>query len=424
MSRTRFLILCACALFADSFVLKNDELLDPVNDNEREEVNKEDVQKLFDNAKAEAVSNEEIAKVMKESNIDGSKHKIEETIDKNGQEAVVHVKETIQENPEDEERVINEEVFNIPDEDDTEVKRKRKRSMKRDDKQQVELLSDLLKLEEQENNDLANALNLATMNQVSGDANEHLEEEIGYLKKAISDENRISEIKEKLGLSIKEEGDEEEEVEEEEEEDEPPLNIPVKKDADDELVPDRNIYQEEDDDEVEDENTEREMERNAEVRQSQVDDIVRKQLLEYLYENERAPTDSEVYLNPFYRELMEKYGLQNTNKRDECPAIAEYSSQCRFAFESSIELDGEALELCNKHEMCYICGSALGLSASLCDVSYLREASKACKREDYNDCGREAADLFFLMRQRQRYESNSPDMCYSQCVVDYLIGQS
>ncbi|CAD5112934.1 DgyrCDS2141 [Dimorphilus gyrociliatus] len=422
MSRTKLLILCACALFADSFVLKNEEFLDPVNDNQREEVNKEDVQKLFDNAKAEDVSNEEIAKVMKESNIDGSEHKIEETVDKNGQEAVVHVKETVQDNPEDEERVINEEVFSIPEEDDTEVKRKRKRSMKRDDKQQVELLSDLLKLEEQENNDLANALSLATMNQVSGDANEHLEAEINYLKKAIADENRISEIKERLGLSIKDEDEEGEE--EEEEEEEPPLNIPVKKDIADELISENNdIYQEEDNDEADDE-TEREMESNEEERQSQVDDIVRKQLLEYLYENERASSDSEVYLNPFYRELMEKYGLQNTNKRDECPAIAEYSSQCRFAFESSIELDGEALEMCNKHEMCYICGSALGLSASHCDVSYLREASKACKREDYNNCGREAADLFFLMRQRQRYKSNSPDMCYSQCIIDYLIGQS
>lgn len=289
MSRTRFIVLCACALLVDSFVLKNEELIDPLVESQTEEVNKEDVEKLFDNTKTEAVSKEEIAKVMKESNEDGSEHKIEETVDKSGPEAVVHVKETIQDNPEAEERVVNEEVFSIPDDDDNEVKRKRKRSMKRDNKQQVELLSDLLKLEEQENNDLANALNLATINQVSSDANEHLEDEISYLKKAIADENRIAEIKEKLGLSIKDD-----DGEEDEEDDEPPLNIPVKKDSPDEILPENSeIFQGEDDDEEEGvRRDEEEEEVDVAERQNEVDDIVRKQLLEYLYENERVPSDT------------------------------------------------------------------------------------------------------------------------------------
>ena len=75
-------------------------------------------------------------------------------------------------------------------------------------------IKEFIELEDDENNNLANALNLATLSQVER-TDKYIPLEVQYLKQSIKDEETIQSIKESLGITQDSSDDEEDEAEEE-----------------------------------------------------------------------------------------------------------------------------------------------------------------------------------------------------------------
>ena len=42
-----------------------------------------------------------------------------------------------------------------------------------------------------------------------------------------------------------------------------------------------------------------------------------------------------------------------------CPSVEEYTDNCAYVRELGMSLDDEAMDLCNRHQLCYTCVSAI-----------------------------------------------------------------
>ncbi|KAL4220536.1 hypothetical protein ACF0H5_020934 [Mactra antiquata] len=117
-------------------------------------------------------------------------------------------------------------------------------------------------------------------------------------------------------------------------------------------------------------------------------------------------------------ELQEK---QTNANNDMCPAVMELSHNCAFADEHNIPMDDEARNLCIRHQLCYTCGEALGISASRCDGGYKGTAIAECEGD--LSCVKSAAYFLRLMTSQYHiYNSYSPDVCLNSCVKDFIYG--
>ncbi len=102
----------------------------------------------------------------------------------------------------------NKELISYIQSVDTEPLRKRKRSdippRLNDASSARQYIKRFLELEDDENTNLANALNLATIAQVDG-SNKYIVSEADYIRKAIADEEAIQNLKSSLGSDEEEE---------------------------------------------------------------------------------------------------------------------------------------------------------------------------------------------------------------------------
>ncbi|XP_052262813.1 uncharacterized protein LOC127866369 isoform X2 [Dreissena polymorpha] len=103
-----------------------------------------------------------------------------------------------------------------------------------------------------------------------------------------------------------------------------------------------------------------------------------------------------------------------------CPAVDEVSEKCAFVDAGNIPLDEEAQNLCIRHQVCYTCGSALGIPKSNCDDGYKGTVIEECEGD--TSCLRDAAYFLQLMAQAHVYKAHSPEACASSCVRDFIVG--
>lgn len=111
--------------------------------------------------------------------------------------------------------------------------------------------------------------------------------------------------------------------------------------------------------------------------------------------------------------------LYYQQEKEKCP-ILEMSRDCQFADMLNIPLNGRKRDLCNRHEMCYICGSTIGLGASICDRGFLADSIKECNGN--LNCIRLADTFLRLMRVTHKFNAMPNSVCNVACVRDYVIG--
>lgn len=144
------------------------------------------------------------------------------------------------------------------------------------------------------------------------------------------------------------------------------------------------------------------------------------------------PRQDEWYLNPLLRDLVRKYQRSNFEKRGVereyepavCPAVDSLTDNCAQALESGLLLDEEARELCDRHQVCYTCGAALGMSPKTCDKGFLREAYLRCATQfgPQETCAEQADLLLEVMFQTHDYQplEQTPYECLHSCTMDYI----
>lgn len=357
-------------------------------------------------------------------------------------------------------------------------------------REDIKVLRTFLDKEDEENANLAYALNLATKSQTDR-TDKYIDEEIAYIKKAIQNEMDIQEVKDVLNIAASLDDSPSDET------DSPPAGfadeesvggtdfLEPNKRADPELLPaDEVDIPDGDEERVSDSDIAGDMTDGdlvkallasklekllTQVTSNDVDKMTSSSTGRGWYDRPVLPSVADAenepdwYLNPLLRQLWQKYrdsspeskrgyeadsypvsensdnlpidlstlqqvltdSLEKENLQDEgtCPAVEQISTYCSFINDLGLELDEEALELCNKHEVCYTCGSDpyIDLSADDCDRNYLQEAARLCQNKQ--GCDVDASRLFILMLRYQTFSpAHAPRQCSEPCTREYVTG--
>jgi len=396
---------------------------------------------------------------------------VEEEVEEEVDTPVEEVEEEVVDSPveeEEEEEEEGEEEVDIPVEEEeitedylpVQTTTKRKRSgnfvVNAEENEALidtkeECLRQFIELEDNENTKLAQALSLATLGQVEH-TDRYLGEEIEFLRAAVDNEEKINELRECLRLAS--------------------LSAPVKRQNMLEDIPEEN---------------------------DAIDDMLQEKFKLYMKQNDQAQNEvedqteesEEPSINPFYRELYEKYASQqipvdegtfkdfddengivdeeeeeeeeekeeemsahlgdyiaqmSSDEREElkeevaealsaisevveeeeeeaCPGVTSLTDKCAAARQMGLALDDEALNLCDRHQLCYSCGGYFGIDSKDCDEGYLREALGECNGDA--DCNDEAAALFVVMARAHDTELQTAAQqaqCKAPCVLDFIVG--
>lgn len=102
---------------------------------------------------------------------------------------------------------------------------------------------------------------------------------------------------------------------------------------------------------------------------------------------------------------------------DICPQLDVLSSNCDVA--SLLEIDEEARDLCNRHEICYVCGATVGLSQQDCDGGFRSETVERCNGEK---CIQSGAEFLWFIKQDHKYTNSYLEQCDAPCVKGYIVG--
>ncbi|XP_036365694.1 glutamic acid-rich protein-like isoform X2 [Octopus sinensis] len=103
----------------------------------------------------------------------------------------------------------------------------------------------------------------------------------------------------------------------------------------------------------------------------------------------------------------------------ECPLLS-MAGNCQFADMLKIPFSSVTRDLCNRHAMCYNCGSSMRLGPTVCDRGFLADSIKSC--DNNIECMREANTFLSLMKVAHKYNSTPNRLCERPCVRDYVIG--
>lgn len=113
----------------------------------------------------------------------------------------------------------------------------------------------------------------------------------------------------------------------------------------------------------------------------------------------------------------------------ECPALERLTTNCAGIGDLAGDYQHLFLDLCNWHEVCYICGSATSNRAPVnsCDITFLREVESLCHgHEDCRQSGHRMAVALRALRGRggkpfHHHQSKSASLCWQHpCLADYL----
>ncbi|XP_071441379.1 eukaryotic translation initiation factor 5B [Hetaerina americana] len=112
----------------------------------------------------------------------------------------------------------------------------------------------------------------------------------------------------------------------------------------------------------------------------------------------------------------------------ECPALERLATNCQGIGDLAGDYQHLFLDLCNWHEVCYICGSSASSNGiSSCDITFLREVDSLCHgHEGCRQSGRRMAVALRALRGKggkhlHQHQSKSASVCWQHpCLADYL----
>ncbi|XP_078613387.1 uncharacterized protein LOC144883050 isoform X1 [Branchiostoma floridae x Branchiostoma japonicum] len=85
--------------------------------------------------------------------------------------------------------------------------------------------------------------------------------------------------------------------------------------------------------------------------------------------------------------------------------------------------------VCNRHEACYQCGSAHGISSSTCDRAMKYDLAEVCdmlaevEGQDVDDmCQMKGEALHLAARLKRAYKETTVPECSYKCVMEYIVG--
>lgn len=144
--------------------------------------------------------------------------------------------------------------------------------------------------------------------------------------------------------------------------------------------------------------------------------------------------DAQQKLEDFVKQYRQTYDLEDDNgeegddilpvevpvpqtEEDECPQLDLLSSNCEVA--SLLDIDNEARDLCNRHEICYICGATVGLSRQTCDYGFRSETVERCGS---THCIQSGAEFLWFIKQDHKYTTSYVEQCNASCIKKYIVG--
>ncbi|XP_069103969.1 eukaryotic translation initiation factor 5B-like [Argopecten irradians] len=313
------------------------------------------------------------------------------------------------------------------------------RSEKDDLQNEIALLRLMEGIEDQEIDNLASALKEATLSQMDG-TDSYLRPEYKDIEEAIKNEEILQQLKSNPSLALQiaslaqlaeenglnPEEDEEEEIDDVDDDDVVDKRTDTELDDDDE----KPTYEDgmgrwyenplpDDEGEIEDKEAQHVLERFAKQYLQRGDSNGNQ--IDLRRRNGGAMNDEAV------REALSEYlasqpdDLDTPNDIEEsCLAVDLLNTNCEIADKMGLPIDDEARELCNRHELCYLCGKGHGMTKSQCDQGFGSEVIEICGPN--KSCIRDGAQFLWLIKSGQRYSSRPLDECRDPCVRDYILG--
>ncbi|KAK2143229.1 hypothetical protein LSH36_861g00021 [Paralvinella palmiformis] len=303
-------------------------------------------------------------------------------------------------------------------------------------REDIKVLKTFLDKEDQENANLAYALNLATKSQTDR-TDKYIDEEIKYIKKAIQNEMDIQEVKDVLNIAASLDVSASRDLDSSEElPDEKSLSVnglqeflEQSKRSDPELV-DPDEVDVPDEDAIDDSDI--------------ASDMTDGDLVKALLASKLQKLLSQATINDFNKMPTSATG-QGWYDRPVLPSVEDTENEPDVSSDLPIDLNTleEVLaDSLNKEKLpsegkyiiidgwnctSYCCfllqGSApyIGLTADDCDRNYLQEAARLCQNKQ--GCDVDASRLFILMLRYQSYTQISPpSQCAEPCTREYVTG--
>ncbi|XP_060078613.1 coiled-coil domain-containing protein 1-like [Ylistrum balloti] len=315
------------------------------------------------------------------------------------------------------------------------------RSEEEDLHNEIALLHLMEGIEDEEIDNLASALKEATMSQMEG-ADSYLRPEYKDIEKAIRDEEILQELKSNPSMALqmaslahlaRDNGLNVEEEDDEEEDDDSDDIIDKRGDVNDDEKP---TYEDgmgrwyenplpDDDEEIDNKDAQVVLERfvkqylqSGDANENEIDDVPELQRT-----NGDTANDEAVRLA--LSEYLASQGDPNQETpmgvtEESCLAVDLLNTDCEIADKMGLPIDDEARELCNRHEMCYICGKGHGITKSQCDQGFGSEVIEICGPN--KSCIRDGAQFLWLIKSGQQYSDRPLDECRDPCVRDYVLG--
>ncbi|XP_033760035.1 uncharacterized protein LOC117342134 [Pecten maximus] len=315
------------------------------------------------------------------------------------------------------------------------------RSEEADLHNEIALLHLMEGIEDQEIDNLASALKEATLSQMDG-SDSYLRPEYKDIEKAIRNEEILQELKSNPSIALQiaslaqlgnENGlDAEEDDEDEIDEDTDDIidkRTDTELDADDE----KPTYEDgmgrwyenplpDDEEEIEDADAQKVLERFVKNYLQQGDSNEKQ--IDLRRRNGGTMNDKAVRLalSEYLATQPEDIDQDTPDEieEDTCLAVDLLNTDCAIADKMGLPIDDEARELCNRHEMCYICGNGHGLTKSQCDQGFGSEVIEICGPN--KSCIRDGAQFLWLIKSGQQYNGRPLDECRDPCVRDYILG--
>ncbi|XP_061171489.1 uncharacterized protein LOC133181003 isoform X1 [Saccostrea echinata] len=142
-------------------------------------------------------------------------------------------------------------------------------------------------------------------------------------------------------------------------------------------------------------------------------------------ENEKAIEELVSNLSPEERqELAEGYLNQGPfdvpSNENNCPGVNYLTSQCSVAKMAGLKIDDDAMNLCNRHEICYTCGETLSFSQTTCDAGFRGDVIEMCGND--TECIENGAKFLWFLKSEHTYNYGYLNKCDSGCVKDFIKG--
>ncbi|XP_071798520.1 uncharacterized protein [Asterias amurensis] len=109
---------------------------------------------------------------------------------------------------------------------------------------------------------------------------------------------------------------------------------------------------------------------------------------------------------------------------EECPSLQYFIDDCNIV-NNYVDLGADGYKdlftgACNRHQLCYTCGSYYDVDAKLCDELFKAEILSRCPSKD-TDCKQRAKYFWLVARNNRIHVPDSPSVCGDPCLLEFLV---